>query len=100
MDEEKQYARAKKLYMSYRCNLFHMFKSDRPGVEKEYLSYEVPAERHNFVTLKGLPVTAGKTAPWFGQPGGGIQYVVYKGKKGSKSMKNMEKLIKDGYITE
>ncbi|MBS5988058.1 TNT domain-containing protein, partial [Clostridium sp.] len=52
-----------------------------PGTEnKSYNVYEV---------IKPIEVQAGKIAPWFGEPGGGIQYEL------SLSVK---KLIEDGFI--
>ncbi len=33
---------------------------------------------HTYVVQKPLKVLPGKIAPWFGQPGGGIQYKLSK----------------------
>jgi len=42
-----------------------------------------------FEVLKPLPVAAGDIAPWFDQPGGGIQY---------KAAMSAEELVKQGYL--
>lgn len=46
---------------------------------------------HTYVVQKSVKVLSGKVAPWFGQPGGGIQYKFYK---------PIKKLIKRGIIKE
>lgn len=52
-----------------------------PGTyNKPYTVYEV---------IKPVKVKAGEIAPWFNEPGGGIQYELYV---------SVEKLIKDGFI--
>ena len=52
-----------------------------PGTEnKPYNVYEV---------IKPIEVHAGKIAPWFGEPGGGIQYELKL---------SVKKLIEDGFI--
>jgi Tuberculosis necrotizing toxin len=52
------------------------------GPPSQYTMYEV---------LKPLPVQSGKIAPWFGQPGGGTQYVLKEGL-------TVQKLIDDKII--
>ena len=46
---------------------------------------------HAYVVQKPVKVLSGEIAPWFGQPGGGIQY---------KFFKSIKKLIKKGVIRE
>lgn len=53
----------------------------KPGTEKgEYTIFKIN---------KPINVQSGRIAPWFGQPGGGIQYKLYE---------TVEKLLKYGYI--
>ena len=32
---------------------------------------------YSYEVVKPIVVTSGSTAPWFGQPGGGIQYMLH-----------------------
>ena len=48
-----------------------------------------PGDYGAFEVLKPLPVQSGKIAPWFGQPGGGMQYLTDKG---------VAYLIEKGYL--
>jgi hypothetical protein len=54
------------------------------------LPYDASKMPYNqYVVVKPLPVAAGRAAPWFDQPGGGVQY---------KSDMSIDRLIEEGYI--
>jgi hypothetical protein len=42
-----------------------------------------------YSVVKPLVVLAGPIAPWFGQPGAGVQYMLYK---------NVKTLIEEGFL--
>ncbi|WP_159731284.1 TNT domain-containing protein [Methylosinus sp. Ce-a6] len=44
---------------------------------------------HRYTVAKPLPVTAGRAAPWFGEPGGAVQYMTDM---------SIEDLIAEGYL--
>jgi hypothetical protein len=46
---------------------------------------------YRYEVLKPLRVAAGKTAPWFDQPGGGIQY---------KTGPRVQELVARGYLKQ
>ena len=48
-----------------------------------------PYNYHVYSVIKPLKVLAGPIAPWFGQPGQGVQYQTYV---------NVATLIADGYL--
>jgi hypothetical protein len=48
-----------------------------------------PFNYHVYSVTKPLVVLAGPIAPWFGQPGAGVQYMLYK---------NVKTLIEEGYL--
>jgi hypothetical protein len=48
-----------------------------------------PYNYHVYSVVKPLVVLAGPIAPWFGQPGAGVQYMLYK---------NVMTLINEGYL--
>lgn len=52
---------------------------------------KVTASYHVYEVVKPFEALEGKTAPWFDQPGGGIQY---------KMPKTIKELINEGYIRE
>ena len=55
--------------------------------------HQATKEYHQYEVVKDLPVQAGKSAPWFGQPGGGTQFRLADGW-------TVEGLIEKGYIKE
>jgi filamentous hemagglutinin len=57
------------------------------SLSREYKEFEV---------IRPLPVLSGKAAPWFDQPGGGIQYTSPNG----MASYTVQDLIRDGYIKE
>jgi hypothetical protein len=48
-----------------------------------------PYNYHVYSVVKPLVVLAGPIAPWFGQPGAGVQYMLYK---------NVKTLIEEGFL--
>lgn len=63
-------------------------------VEQRSLSPSVSTAKdnyHKYRIIKDLPVLSGRTAPWFGQPGGGWQF---------KTEKDIRTLLKEGYLEE
>jgi hypothetical protein len=48
-----------------------------------------PFNYHVYSVVKPLVVLAGPIAPWCGQPGAGVQYMLYK---------NVKDLIEEGYL--
>lgn len=63
-------------------------------VEQRSLSPMVSTAKdnyHRYRIIKDLPVLSGRTAAWFGQPGGGWQF---------KTEKDIRSLLREGYLEE
>ena len=64
--------------------------------DASYMGRAVPYDRlkmayYRYQVVKPLRVAAGKAAPWFDQPGGGIQY---------KTSKRVSDLVASGYLKQ
>ena len=62
--------------------------------DASYMGRAVPYDRlkmayHRYQVVRPLRVAAGKAAPWFDQPGGGMQY---------KTDRPVLVLVKEGYL--
>jgi len=65
-------------------------------VDASYMGRAVPYDRlkmpyYRYEVVRPLRVQAGKAAPWFDQPGGGIQY---------KTVERVQVLVERGYLKQ